>query len=246
MNQRSPHEYFLLGETLYERGQFEDAATAWRAAMVGGDPVLAANAAMNAGTALKRIAALDEAEQAYAIALTHKLEDTSSRAGIALAELRAERGDLPGAAETYRVVLSLEDLPHLPQAALNLGVTARQLGDLEEALGAFRFASELTDAEPSRSMAMLNLGLVAAELKLLPQARDAFQVVTDWGDEDLSPKAKLNLGLAHLEMGDKKKARSIWSELVDSGHPVVAPQARHNVVLLDEGVERKDGGEWFC
>jgi len=234
MSLSTPDDYFELGRVLNERGQWGEAADAWRAAMVAGDPDVAAIAALNLGTLLHRLEDQDGADEAWQIALDHGVEEVSSRAGIALASLRQESEDFPGAARALRAVLSLEDRPHIATAALNLGVVEQRLGEVDEAEESFRLAIMAAEnSEPVRSMAMHNLGVLATDEERFSDAEEAFIEVIEWGDADLAPKAKLDLGTMYARSGRPDEARSTWKEVVDSGHPAVAPTASDNLAVLD-------------
>jgi tetratricopeptide (TPR) repeat protein len=84
----------------------------------------------NLGSHLGRAGRLDEAEDAFLLALA--LEPTDARAHNQIGNILLIRGDLDGAAEHYDAAVSSN--PSLPEPLFNLGLIHERLGNIDTAL----------------------------------------------------------------------------------------------------------------
>ena len=137
------------------------------------------------------------------------------------------------AEQAWRKANNSGDPKAVPLAALNLGISLRERGDVEGARAALQRAADSGHADAA-PMAALNLGtLLLREQRDVEAARAAYQQAIASGHPKYAPEALINLGTLLLrKKGDVEGARAAYQQAIDSGHPDVAPRAAFNLGLL--------------
>lgn len=102
---------------------------------------------------------------------------------------------------------AVNDSPHSPLAARNLGAMYYLGGQSDRAISEYKRALELN---PSEAMAHNNIGLIYTEKKLYAQAEEEYKK-----ELSLYPnydKALFNLGLLYYNLGRKEEAGGLWQQ----------------------------------
>lgn len=187
---RTPDYCANLGNALRDLGRFDEAVTAYRAAL-GLNP-RDANTQNNFGVALKRMGRPEEALAAYraALDLNPRFSMAHSNLGNALQDL----GRHEEAVAAYRAALDAN--PAYAEGYGNLGNALKALRRYDEALAAYCAALEIN---PRYAAAYSNMGSTLHELGRLEEAEAALRMALDvdpaYGD------AHFNLSLVLLQTG---------------------------------------------
>lgn len=145
--ERAPHHAALavnLGHALAATGAEAEALAAYARAE-GGDPVVAAHAALGVATLRRRRGELDAAIEAYATALAGGLETVEVWNGLGLA--LADDGRFAEAIAAYERALCLDG--RVAAVHVNRGNALADLGRTSEAIAAFETAVALAPDEPA-------------------------------------------------------------------------------------------------
>jgi len=192
-------ELFDQANALYESGQLEQAAAAYRRS-IEFEPERS-EAHNNLGNTLLRMGNVQEAIGSFDRALL--LQPNNPQAlynrGIALHNL----GRFEEAIESYRRAVTLD--PAFSAAWNNLGTSLQRLGKLPEALGCLQRAIALTPDSPA---AHNNLGSVLQSLNRFAEACDCFQRAIVLKPD--SAEAHNNLGNALRKLGRADEAMACY------------------------------------
>ena len=188
-------ELFDQANALYESGQLEQAADAYRRS-IEIEPQRS-EAHNNLGNTLLRLGKAREAIDSFDRALQLQPDNPQAlyNRGIALHNL----GQFEAAVESYRRAVMLD--PAFPAAWNNLGTSLQRLGKLSEALECLQRAVALTPDSPA---AHNNLGSVLQSLNRFTEACDHFQRAIALNPD--SAEAHNNLGNALRKMGRAEEA----------------------------------------
>ncbi|MEY4749462.1 MAG: hypothetical protein RIQ60_1676 [Pseudomonadota bacterium] len=160
----------LLGDWLWQAGQYDAAEAAYRQALRCSpqDP----RSQEGLGLTLLHLRRLDEAWLHFDLAHRAAPMDADILTHWGLVEL--EQGHLPSAAEHFRKAIERD--PRNPHAWHNLGLSALRMGDRERCVGHLRKCLEL---KPDHGLAWSNLAMALRLVEDLPGALDAARRATE-------------------------------------------------------------------
>jgi Tfp pilus assembly protein PilF len=125
----------------------------------------------------------------------------------------------------------------IPEAAMNLGVLLKELGDLTGGTEALLLAMGSGNVRVAPTAAF-NLGLLREEQGDSAGAAAAYQLAIDTGDVAQSSSAAVNLGVLRKSEGDLAGAAAAYQFVIDSGDGQQAPTGAFNL-----GVLRREQGD---
>lgn len=221
--QLGPREAYELGVTLDERGDLEEALTAYQHAVNSGHAEWAPRAANRLGEVRELQEDFKAAQAAYQRAMDSAHPDEAPKGAYKLGNLLKEEGDLEGARVAYQAAMNSGHEDWGPRATLAVGSLDHRLGLLQSLFG------DLAGDEMAHPAAATARDGQAA----LDHARTAYQTAVASGHPEVAPRAAYNLGNLLFDQGEYPNATQEYQRAIDSGHPDVAPAALDSLKRLE-------------
>jgi tetratricopeptide (TPR) repeat protein len=175
----------------------------------------------------------EEAAEAFKTALHENASSAEAVYGIGSVYLQQNKN--PEAQQEFERVLKMPaGYPEtLPNTWNNLGILATREQRMEEAVGYFQKALQLS---PDHLIALDNLGNAYRELKRWEKAREVLEHAVAVGPED--PEANYNLGMVYAQTEDNASAEQFLKKALQ--YRAAYPEALNNLGILYVRTQRVD------
>lgn len=228
-----PEAAHLLGRLLQDTGDAEGARAAYRSVVASGDPMYAQVAALSLGMLLVEEDRHALAHRPLALAADGADAEIAGMAELALSQVRAELGDLPGAVRARERAAARGGRPAELAAETELPARAEDDGERE------RRAREVFDAITS----LIGEGRAADE-EFAATVESGLNHLLVQGVPDLCSRAAFHLYAIYADRGAYEECRRVIEHAIAAGDPEMRGMAEKllgSVLFdLDEHAEARE------